>query len=279
MFSLISKSRLSEVKWRTIGTGIGHLSLALPLVVAGSLAQAAPRLDVPYVATPPDVVQRMLEMAEVQPHDHLIDLGSGDGRIVIAAARDWGVRNARGIDLDPERVEEARENARREGVEGQVEFEQGDLFDKDLSDATVVTMYLLSAVNARLRPVILETMAPGTRIVSHAFDMGPWEPDAFDTLGGSSIYMWTVPAQVGGLWQLTTPDGEELTMMLQQRFQQLHASADLEGNPGALIDASIHGAEIRFSIGRDDYIGQVEGDRIVPVASSEGLQDWHARRL
>ncbi|WP_235906820.1 SAM-dependent methyltransferase [Pseudomonas saliphila] len=254
------------------------MTFALSLLIFASSLTAAPRLDVPYVPTPPDVVHRMLEMADVQPDDHLIDLGSGDGRIVIAAVRDFGVQDARGIDLDPERVAKARANAEREGVTDRTTFEQGNLFEKDLSDATVLSMYLLSTVNARLRPVILETMAPGTRIVSHSFDMGPWEPDEFDTVNGARIYLWIVPAQVGGRWQLTMADGEQATLMLQQNYQQLHASADRDGSDIAVTDASLKGDEIRFAIGLDQYVGKVEDDRIVAADGSDA-EGWHAERL
>ncbi|MEH6389819.1 MULTISPECIES: cyclopropane-fatty-acyl-phospholipid synthase family protein [Pseudomonas] len=257
---------------------LASIILVLSLLFSASSLTAAPRLDVPYVPTPPDVVHRMLEMADVQPDDHLIDLGSGDGRIVIAAVRDFGVQNARGIDLDPERVAEARAHAEREGVADRTTFEQGDLFDKDLSDATVLSMYLLSTVNARLRPVILETMAPGTRIVSHAFDMGPWDPDEFETVNGASVYLWIVPAQVGGRWQLTTAGGEQATLMLQQNYQQLHASVDPDGSDIAITDASLKGDEIRFFIDRHEYVGKVEGDRIVPADGSDA-ETWHAERL
>lgn len=254
------------------------MTFALSLLFSASSVSAAPHLDVPYVPTPPEVVQRMLEMADVQPDDNLIDLGSGDGRIVVAAVRDFGVKQALGIDLDPQRVAEARANAEEEGLTDQATFEQGDLFEKDLSEASVLTMYLLSTVNARLRPVILDTMAPGTRVVSHAFDMGPWEPDQSDTVNGASVYLWIVPAKVGGQWQLTTADGEQTRLMLQQNYQVLHASGEKDGSDVALTDAQLKGDELRFTIGRDDYVGKVEGDRIVAAEGSD-VEGWYAERL
>lgn len=253
------------------------VAIGLSLALAGA-AVAAPRLDVPYVPTPHDVVHRMLEMAEVQPEDYLIDLGSGDGRIVIAAAQNWNVQRALGIDLDPQRVEEAEENARNAGLEGRVEFEQGDLFEKDISDANVLTMYLLSSVNYRLRPVILETMKPGTRVVSHAFDMREWEPDETDTVGNSTIYLWIVPANAGGRWELVTADDGRVELHLMQRFQNVQGDARINGSPASFADATLRGDQIRFTLAGEEYQGRIEGDRIVPTEGDE-TQGWHARRL
>lgn len=253
-------------------------ALLLSSLLIAPLASAAPRLDVPYVPTPHDVVHRMLEMADVQPDDRLIDLGSGDGRIVVAAAKDWNVQSALGIDLDPERIAEAHENARQAGVEDRVTFEQGDLFEKDISDATVLTMYLLTTVNERLRPVILDTLKPGTRVVSHSFGMGVWEPDEFDTVSGSTIYMWIVPAKVGGQWQLTTADGDDMRLQFQQNHQQLQGSIEANGNAELMNNLSLRGEEIRFYIGRDEYVGKVDGDRITPVEGTQ-VQGWHASRI
>ena len=166
------------------------------LLLAGCLAlQAALARDVPFVPTPEAVVDKMLEVAQVGPNDVVYDLGSGDGRIVIAAAKK-GAR-AVGIDIDPQRIREARENARQAGIGKRVEFRQGDLFEADLSGATVVTLYLLSGVNQRLRPKLLSELKPGTRIVSHAFDMGDWKPESVDHVGSSTIYSWVVPARSG----------------------------------------------------------------------------------
>jgi ubiquinone/menaquinone biosynthesis C-methylase UbiE len=148
--------------------------------------------DVPYVPTPDKVVERMLEIAQVGPNDVVYDLGSGDGRIVIAAARKHGARGV-GIDIDPDRVREARDNARSAGVSERVEFREGDLFKANLSEATVVTLYLLSSVNLQLRPKLLSELKPGTRIVSHAFDMGDWKPIRTEKVGTSTVYYWVVP--------------------------------------------------------------------------------------
>ena len=148
--------------------------------------------DVPYVPTPEKVVEGMLQLAKVGPKDVVYDLGSGDGRIVIAAAKKHGARGV-GIDIDPQRIKEARDNARRAGVGDRVEFREGDLFKADISEASVVTIYLLSGVNMQLRPKLLAELKPGTRIVSHAFDMGDWKPAAMQKVGTSTVYYWVVP--------------------------------------------------------------------------------------
>jgi SAM-dependent methyltransferase len=148
--------------------------------------------DVHYVPTPPEVVDEMLKMANVHKGDIVYDLGSGDGRIVIAAAQKYGVRGV-GIDIDPERIKEAEENARKAGVTHLVRFRNEDLFEADFREATVVTLYLLDHLNERLRPKLLRDLKPGTRIVSHAFRMGDWEPEKTGEVGGRMIYFWTVP--------------------------------------------------------------------------------------
>jgi len=244
--------------------------------VVRSAGAQSPPLDVHYVPTPHELVQRMLEMVEVQPDDYVVDLGSGDGRIVIAAVRDWNVQRALGIDLDPERVAEARENAREAGVADRAVFEEGNIFEKDFFDATVVTMYLLSSINLRLQPIILERMAPGTRIVSHAFDMGEWEADQHDSLDGRNVYMWIVPASVEGRWKLRTSNGNETILSLDQTFQKIEGRAVSGGASITLADATLRGDEIAFSIGADRYVGKVEGDTIVPLPGT--VQGWRARR-
>lgn len=151
--------------------------------------------DVPFVRTPQEVVSRMLELAEVSEDDVVYDLGSGDGRFVITAAQQFGARGV-GIEIDPERIREARKNAEEAGVTDQVEFRQQDLFEADFSDATVVTLYLLTTVNKQLRPELFKQLDPGDRVVSHDFDMGSWEPDTTEEVGRSTIYLWTIPEQV-----------------------------------------------------------------------------------
>ena len=179
---------------------------AAPLVVDGaepaagaqqapSTAQPADRApDVVFVPTPEPVVKAMLRMAGVGPNDVVYDLGCGDGRIAVAAARDFGARSVC-IDIDPRRIEEARASAKAAGVEDRVEIRQGDLFEADIADATVVTLYLLERLNVKLRPKLMKELKPGTRVVSQTFRMGDWEPHAEEEVGGTSIYMWTIPAR------------------------------------------------------------------------------------
>jgi SAM-dependent methyltransferase len=169
------------------------VGLAALAAVATGAADTAPSrgLDVIYEPSPPEVVEAMLRLADVRPGDVVYDLGCGDGRIVIAAAK----RGARGVgvDLDPERVLEARANARAAGVEDRVEIREGDLFETDVGDATVVMLFLQPDVNLRLRPRLLAQLRPGSRVVSHWHDMGDWTPSAKVRVSGRNVYLWTVP--------------------------------------------------------------------------------------
>ncbi|MCC2959737.1 class I SAM-dependent methyltransferase [Massilia sp. IC2-278] len=161
-------------------------------VLAQTDTATAPRLDVPYVPTPQEVVDRMLALAKVGKNDVLYDLGCGDGRIVVTAAKQLGARGT-GIDIDPVRIAEAQDNARKAGVDKRVSFKVGDLFQADLSDASVVTLYLLPTINTRLRPRLWQQLKVGSRVVSHAFDMGPeWPPEKTASVEGRTIYYWTI---------------------------------------------------------------------------------------
>ena len=169
------------------------LALALasaPLNQAQNVPAHAP--DVPYVPSPEEVVSSMLKLADVHKGDLVYDLGCGDGRIVIAAAKDFGARDV-GVDINPERIKEANENAKKAGVTSQVSFREGNLFDANLEGATVVTLYLLPSVNLRLRPKLLHDLKPGTRVVSHSFDMGDWKPDKETEAAGRYLYLWIIP--------------------------------------------------------------------------------------
>jgi ribosomal protein L11 methylase PrmA len=161
-------------------------ALALPLG-----AQWESGKDVPYVPTPPDVVEAMLKLAEVKAGDFVIDLGCGDGRIVVMAAEKFGAR-ARGVDFNPTRIKEAEENASKAGVTARVKFVQGDFFEADIHDASVVTLYLLPDVNLKLRPKLLKDLKIGSRIVSNSFDMGDWEPDKTADQDGRTLRLWIV---------------------------------------------------------------------------------------
>ena len=165
----------------------------LPALLCAQLQEPPfnPKKVVPYVPTSPETVAAMLKLAGVQKNDLVIDLGCGDGRIVIAAAKEYGAHGI-GVDIDPERIKEATENARKEGVANLVEFRQGDLFETDIKKATVVTLYLLPSVNMKLRPKLWRDLKPGTRVVSHTFDMEDWKPDKVEPVGGSEIFLWVI---------------------------------------------------------------------------------------
>ena len=178
---------------QTVAVSAALLLMSLGVANAQA-AKSPPTLDVPFVPTPHETVERMLEMAKVGPNDYLIDLGCGDGRIPIAAAKKWGTRGL-GVDLNPERIAESNANAKEAKVTDKVTFREQNLFDTDISQATVLTLYLFPEINLRLRPVILSKLKPGTRVVSHAFDMGDWKPVAETTSpsGSNRVYLWIVP--------------------------------------------------------------------------------------
>ena len=165
---------------------------SLAFLAAAQTPQPKHAPDVPYVPSPNEVVDGLLRLAHVTKSDTVYDLGCGDGRIVVTAARDFGAKGV-GIDINPERIQEARINAKRAGVENLVRFEENDLFDADIRNATVVTLYLLPNVNLRLRPKLLAELKPGTRIVSHSFTMGDWKPDKEEDVAGRTLYLWVVP--------------------------------------------------------------------------------------
>lgn len=251
----------------------------LPIFVAQSTAQD---LDVPYVPTPNDVVEQMLMMADVGPGDYVIDLGSGDGRIVIAAAKRGAVGH--GVDLNPERISEARENAQTEGVDDRIVFLQEDIFETDFSRASVVTMYLLTSVNRKLRPTLLENLRPGTQVVSHSFDMGDWKPDNFRRYANRNIYFWVIPAKMGEKWQWET-DNKQFTMAAKQEFQEINVQMYI-GNRGLTTEeATLRGERINLIVldeqndTRYIYSGRVENDTITGTAQvhkgdSHHIEDW-----
>lgn len=274
-------SRRPVMTWRKLALTLSA-ALLTPFAAhtQGPPSDAQPiMLDVPYVPTPNEAVYRMLELAEVQADDYLIDLGSGDGRIVIAAARDWGVKKALGIDIDPERIEEANENAKFAKVTDRVTFERGNLFEKDFSDVDVLTMYLLPTINLELRPVILDKLRPGTRIVSHVFDMGDWRPDAWIEVQSRYIYKWIVPAKVQGTWEITRADGTTFRIDLKQTYQFVKGEAHYGAQTKPVSFVALRGAEIRFSSDGEHFTGRVEGDRMTALPGTNVLEGWHAKRI
>ena len=205
-------------------------------------------LDVPFVPTDESAVEAMLDLAGVGPKDVLYDMGSGDGRILIAAARDRNTRGV-GVEIDPLRIADAMEEAGWAGVEYLVDFKEEDIFDADISEATVVTLYLLESVNLQLRPNLLSQLRPGTRIVSHAFNMGDWKADDWLKLSGTNIYKWVVPARVAGTWEWKRPDGKQYTVELRQKYQEVTGNAWLDGEKVHLESANLRGGCLRLSLG------------------------------
>lgn len=226
--------------------------------------------DVIWVPTPQSLVDKMLDMAELTAEDKLVDLGSGDGRTVITAAKRGAT--ARGIEYNPDMVALSRSAARREGVSDRAVFEQADIFESDFSDATVVTLFLLPNLNLRLKPILLD-MAPGTRVVSNSFTMGDWDPDETAEAQGCSsyciAYKWIVPAQVEGSWK--TPDG---ALTLTQKYQKVQGSLRKGNDEVAITDGRLEGAKIRFKAGSDEYSAQVSGNQMRGTVN--GQSDWSA---
>lgn len=201
--------------------------------------------DVVWIPTPEALVARMLTAAQVTKVDLVYDLGSGDGRIPIVAAKQFGARSF-GIEYNPDIAELSRRNVARAGVEGLVKIITGDIFVEDFSNATVVTMYLLPELNRKLRPTILK-MKPGTRVTSHQFNMGDWEPDEHFRVEGRDGYLWHVPADVAGEWILKQENGQESTFTLTQRYQKVAGTLTTEGKTHTLLGASLRGDQLSFS--------------------------------
>ncbi len=283
----------------------GFLHAAAMALIAGFTNSAlAAEPSVPYVPTPQTVVDRMLQMARITPQDYVIDLGSGDGRIVITAAKQFGARGF-GVDLNPVRIQESVDNAARAGVSDRVSFYQRNLFETDFTEATVITMYLLPRVNLDLRPKIIE-LKPGTRIVSHDFSMDDWRADESANLevpdkyggnsgpGTSTIYLWVVPARVTGPWQWqANVAGKPQTyeMVLEQNFQVIGGVVKIGGRSVKLQDAKLRGDQISGSFTADvngnplkhDFAGRVTGGNIegsikLTGNRTQGQYEWNATR-
>ena len=253
----------------------GALAVSIAAPISTARAQPAP-LDVPYVPTPQEVVDKMLEMARVGPNDYLVDLGSGDGRIPVTAAKRFGTRGF-GVDLNPVRVKEAVANATQAGVSDKVRFVEGDLFKTDFSQATVLTLYLLPSVNLRLRPAILDVLKPGTRVVSHAFHMGEWKADKADVVDNKDVYLWIVPAKVAGKWQVndTRSEAQTFTVEFNQAFQELSGDAVIGGKSLPISKGHIEGERISFEVAVGGQNRRYEGR--LGAAGIEG-QGWKASK-
>jgi SAM-dependent methyltransferase len=271
--------------WPTISSPMKTLNLVaacLPAVILGvgsigpTHAQIqAPTIaklpDVIYVPTPQPVVDAMLKLANVQPDEMVYDLGCGDGRAVITAARDFKARGI-GVDIDPQRIEESKANAGNAGVTDRVQFKQEDLFKMNFADADVVFLYLLPALNVRLRPRILDELKPGTRIVSHSFSMAEWEPDQTEQVDGRDILFWVVPAKVAGEWKVTLPNGEPGTLSLTQKFQKVNGVLKTKGQSMPLKEARLKGPTLTFHFGDGSNASrataQIEGKRLTGTLQS-----------
>ncbi|MDH7511873.1 MAG: class I SAM-dependent methyltransferase [Clostridiales bacterium] len=231
-------------------------------------------LDVPYVPTKPEVVEEMLRMAKVGKNDILYDLGCGDGRIVITAARLYGTRGV-GVDIDPDRIRESRENAAQAGVSDLVKFLEQDLFETDFHEATVVSLYLLTSVNVRLRPKLFAQLKPGTRVVSHNYAMETWKPDQSSIVMVDEmthdVYLWIVPANVSGTWVWTWPEispNKPCRVEMEQLFQFPHGKAVIDGEELPLRDVHLEGENIRFTVDR-------EKDKKAVIMTFEGRARGH----
>ena len=263
------------------------LVFCLSLIIAGGLAQAQPAKekeyepqvgqegkDVVWVPTPQVLVDKMLDMAKVTPKDYVIDLGSGDGRTVITAAK-RGSR-ALGIEYNPDMVELSKRNAANEGVGDKAQFMKADLFESDFSKAQVITMFLLPSINLKLRPKILD-LKPGTRIVSNSFDMGEWTPDQTEKVDGCTnwctAYLWIVPAKVDGRWKL--PQGE---LTLKQNFQMVSGTLKSSNNSAQITNGKLNGDQISFTAGGAQYTGHVNGNAIDGAVKGGSNGKWTATR-
>lgn len=274
-------------------TGVFAVAVLLAAGASAGPALAQPKFDVPFVPTPMVLVDEMLRLANVGPDDFVMDLGSGDGRVVITAAKKFGARGI-GVELDQHMLILSEERARQAGVEARVKFVEQDLFKTDLSPATVITMYLFPEVNRRLRLRLL-TLKPGTRVVSHDYDLGDWRPDRTSTIR-KNVFLWIVPARVAGRWQirLALPPIERLIEIeFTQRYQEVSGSARLNGVPAPVWEAQLNGARMSFILvdttNRDNeasfyFEGRIAGDAIEGqvtrgVGKARAVAQWRAVRV
>ncbi len=243
--------------------------------------------DVPYVSTPYEIVDEMIRLAGVTPGDVVYDLGCGDGRLVIEAVRKAGCRGV-GIDIDPARIRESRANAKAAGVEGRVRFVEQNFFVSDIREATVMLIYLFPDINIRLRAKFLDEMRPGSRLVSNAFDMGDWGPDATSNVLAQRVYLWVIPANASGTWTWKAPGkaGGVHTLEIDQRYQQIRGTLRRGSVKAELAEASLAGDRIAFAIeeqaggvkARREFAGTVRGDAITgTIVSRQGARAQGSR--
>jgi SAM-dependent methyltransferase len=247
-------------------------------------------LDVPYEPSAEEIVGIMIQMAEVGSQDLVYDLGCGDGRIVIAASQRTGARGV-GVDLDPERIKESRENAEKANVTERVNFFQQDLFQTEIRQATVVMLYLYPEVNLRLLPKLLNDLKPGTRVVSHSHDMGAWEPDRTQIASnGHKIHFWVIPANITGTWEWEMPgEKEHYSLRLSQRFQKISGALQIGSYEIPVKSAVLRGDRVQFTVEQLSkgegqtwrFSGQVQGHLLEGTVEGMGSQEkrpWKAKR-
>jgi SAM-dependent methyltransferase len=274
-------------------------------LITGCYKGKAP--DVRYVPTPDEMVIEMLQKARVTENDTVYDLGCGDGRIVITAAKIFGARGV-GVDIDPLRIQESQENARKAGVTDRVRFIQQDLFQTDIGEATVVALYLNANLNLKLRPKLFQELKPGTRILSHEFAMGDWKPDYTGKIDrvkilydpqnpretSTNYYFWVIPAKVAGSWRWrmsTTTGDREYTLRLDQTFQEIRGKVTMQGREVPITKPRLEGNQLNFSFNEDmnkqkvsmRFNGRISGDTIkgnvvVQGGPSAGIYSWTAKR-
>ena len=251
----------------------GLAALALGAIAVLPLGAATLDVPTPYVPSTQGNVDEMLRLAAVQPKDVVYDLGSGDGRIVIAAARDWGARGV-GVELDPKLVAESRESAKREGVADRATFREGDVLKAEFAEATVVTMYLLTPLVNRLQPRLLAELKPGTRIVAHEYGFADWKPDRHVNIS-KNFYLYVVPARAAGKWQLVVPIAagpREYELELAQRYQEVKGGARVAGGYLPAFEARLNGERIDFVLVDDNQTYRFEGR--VSTNAMEGIVRW-----
>ncbi|MCE2946950.1 MAG: SAM-dependent methyltransferase [bacterium] len=283
---------LAAVAVAAAGTGAAALA---PLLRAQTGAG-----DVVYVPTPQVVVNRMMTMARVGPSDFVIDLGSGDGRQLITAVAKFGAKGGRGFDLDDELLRQANENAKKQGVADRVAFIRRNMFETDVSAASVITLYLLPELNLKLRPKLLAELRPGSRIVSHDYNMGDWQAEESVTMqvpekqvgnpGVSYVYLWIVPANVSGNWQWKLPGGQPVEVAVRQRLQDLEVRGTAAGRPMNVSLTTLRGEDVRISAAvelngrtlRHDFVGRARGETIEGTVRTfdrvEQTSPWSAVR-
>ena len=287
---VLAVSCLVALSWfaSAFGDEVKFFSRDNPYILGDGLQLAmGPSPDVPYVSTPYEMANEMIRLAGVTANDVVYDLGCGDGRLVIEAVKKAGCRGV-GVDIDPERVKESRAYAVRAGVQDRVRFVEQNFFATDIREATVMLIYLFPDINIRLRAKFLGEMRPGSRLVSHAFDMGDWRPDVTSNILAQRVYLWVIPTNVSGIWTWKAPGKGQAshTLEIEQRYQQIRGTLSAGGHAAALSDPKIAGDRVSFAIEQDldgvktrrEFTGTVRGNAITgTIVSRQGGRVQNAR--